>query len=111
MPTVHGTVNSRGQAFNFREIQYGGGGHGGGQRGIYVGLNGGGTAEFSISPNPHDNPAYNRHQDEFYQTVAQAIADNYTDPNGANNNWDQAGGTAVFRGETYNLTYEGMFHG
>lgn len=62
------------------EVQYGGAHHGGGQRGFIITSPNGanyGAYEYDIAPNPHDNPSYNRvqNQNDFYRTAGQAALD------------------------------------
>lgn len=60
------------------EIQYGGGGHGPGNRGFYIypqpRPNYNVTFEYSVLPNPHGNPDYyrSRNQEDFYRCAGEA---------------------------------------
>lgn len=59
------------------EQQYGGAHRGGGQRGFIITQpreTNYGAFEYDITPNPHDNPDYNRerNQRDFYTTAGQA---------------------------------------
>ncbi len=68
MSVVSGAISVNNKNFTYGEFQYGGGGHGLGNRGIYVRLEGSGTAKFFTDPNPHRNAEYtnNRHGAENF---------------------------------------------
>lgn len=71
------TVRNNNNTYNVCEIQYGGGGNGGGNRGFYITPPGnlGRRAEYDITPNPHNNPSYNRPrlQPRLYETAATTV--------------------------------------
>jgi hypothetical protein len=51
---------------------------GGGPRGIEVYLKGTQNKKaYAISPNPHDNRAYNKGQSDFYKALGTALATHY----------------------------------
>lgn len=51
---------------------------GGGPRGISIYLKGAqNKKEYDITPNPHDNRAYNKGQDAFYKALGTALATHY----------------------------------
>ena len=51
---------------------------GGGPRGISIYLKGTqNKKEYDITPNPHENKAYNKGQSEFYKSLGSALATSY----------------------------------
>lgn len=78
MPIQVTVTDNANNNYTVTEIQYGGAGRGGGNRGFYI------TpprqladeAEYDIMPNPHGNRSYNRPrlQANLYETAATAVA-------------------------------------
>lgn len=78
MPIQVTVRDNNNNGYTVTEIQYGGAGRGGGNRGFYITppqqlAN---RAEYDIMPNPHRNPSYNRprQQANLYETAATAVA-------------------------------------
>ncbi|WP_042280068.1 hypothetical protein [Candidatus Protochlamydia sp. R18] len=85
--------------FNYREITK----TGPGPRDITIHRNGVRNSEvtYRISPNPHQNPAYNKNQDKFYKSLAKSIGEYYLLNNGTYPN-----NHSVFTlGVNYTLTF------
>ncbi|MFJ5339085.1 hypothetical protein ACIPSD_08195 [Pectobacterium sp. CHL-2024] len=70
---VKGTLKNyqnSGVDFNYAEQKYGT------NRGIRI-MAGTRDQTYKFSPNPHNDPWYNKNQEKFYQTAAEALADSY----------------------------------
>jgi hypothetical protein len=70
-------VNVNGRAFTYGETSAGK------SRGIAMSTQDGGTITYFFSPNPHNDPAYNKNQPEFYEQMAKKIGEYYV----ANQAW------------------------
>jgi hypothetical protein len=81
---IKGTVNVDGRAFGYGETSAGK------SRGIVMSTQGAGSMTYFFSPNPHNDPAYNKNQPTFYAQMANRIGEYYV----ANRDWP-AFGTAV----------------
>ena len=77
MPIQITVRDNNNNAYDVWEIQYGGAGNGGGNRGLSIIPPNqlGNKVDYDIMPNPHRNPSYNRHrlQPRLYETAATAV--------------------------------------
>ncbi|UKE82891.1 hypothetical protein PJ912_17485 [Pectobacterium colocasium] len=70
---VKGKFTKGGVDFTYAEQKYG---SGAGNRGIRI-MAATRDQTYKFSPNPHDDPWYNKNQEKFYRTAAEALADSY----------------------------------
>ncbi|MFJ5318192.1 hypothetical protein [Pectobacterium versatile] len=67
---VKGKFNKDGVEFTYAEQKYGT------NRGIRI-MAVTRDQTYKFTPNPHDDPWYNKNQEKFYRTAAEALADSY----------------------------------
>ena len=69
--------NYKDSGITFNYVEQKSGGSGPGARGIRIYIAGGRDQSYKFSPNPHDDPWYNKNQAKFYRQAAEALADAY----------------------------------
>ncbi|MCC3409689.1 MAG: hypothetical protein JGK17_29890 [Microcoleus sp. PH2017_10_PVI_O_A] len=71
MATIKGSVTVGGTKFEYAELDYGK------NRGIAIWRLGVAKDrhEYLLTPNPHDDPWYNKHQEDFYREAATRIGE------------------------------------
>lgn len=107
MPIQTTVIDNNNNSYAVTEIQYGGAGNGGGNRGFYITppRQLGNRAAYDIMPNPHGNPSYNRprQQANLYETAAGAVvnaanaANPFTWPANVNFVWEGVNYTSTLQ--------------